>query len=87
MGSATAWIAVEPGPTLVMGTLTLLRPVGTWMMAGTVAIVGSSDVRVTTRPLAGAAVGIVKVSVWVVPIPVMVTADGEKPGVFVTNTA
>jgi hypothetical protein len=81
-----AWMPVEPTATLVTGTSTVVAPGGTNSVAGTVATDVSSDLRLNTSPLAGAGIGSVKARVWVVPIPVMVNAEGEKPGVPVIQT-
>src|ERR1700693_4170729 len=53
LGSALAWMVVEPPLTPVTGTVTLLAPAAKFTVGGTVATLGLSELRLTVRPPAG----------------------------------
>ena len=53
-GKALAWIVVVPALSPVTGTMALTPPRGIAIVAGTVATVGSAELRLTVSPAAGA---------------------------------
>jgi hypothetical protein len=76
LGSALAWMVVEPPPTPVTGTFTLVAPAAKFTVGGTVATLGLSELRLTFRPPAGADADRVR-AMFLVAVPEMDTLVGE----------
>jgi hypothetical protein len=65
VGSPLAWITVDPMPTPVTGTATLVLFAGNVTVGGTVAAAGLLELRLTVRPVAGVVPERFKVRFWV----------------------
>jgi hypothetical protein len=84
-GSALAWIVVVPIATGVTRTFSLSAPAANVTVAGTVAMVVSSELRLIVRPPSGA--GAARFSVKSSGLsPVTVAVGAEKEMVAVTRT-
>jgi hypothetical protein len=84
-GSALAWIVVVPIATGVTRTFELTAPAANVTLAGTVAMVVSSELRLIVRPPSGAGAARFNVkSSGLSPMPVVVCV--EKVMVAVTRT-
>ena len=76
LGSALAWIVVVPVATGVTRTFTLTAPAANVTVAGTVAMVASSELRLIVRPPSGAGVARFRVrSSGLSPVTVVVGAE------------
>jgi hypothetical protein len=76
LGSALAWMVVEPPLTPVTGTVTLLAPVAKFTVGGTVATLELSELRLTVRPPAGADADRVRAT-FCVAVPEMEMVAGK----------
>ena len=84
-GKALAWIVVAPTPTLVTGTVALVAFTAKVTEAGTVATPAFPELKLTVMG-AGAGTESCSARFWVVPMPVIVRADGAKLSVPLTST-
>ena len=86
LGAALAWIVVEPGFTPVTGTVTVVVLGRKVTLAGTAAIVVSSELRLMVKPSAGAGPDSVSVR-FCTAEPLIFRVCGEKLAVAVTRTS
>ena len=76
LGSALAWIVVEPPPTPVTVTFRLVTPAAKFTVEGTEATLGLSELRLTVRPPAGAGADRVR-AMFNVAVPEIDTLVGK----------
>jgi hypothetical protein len=83
-GSALAWIVAEPTPTLVTETVPVVEPAEMKVVAGTLATLGSLELKFTVRPPAGAGADRFSVSRFSLPFILVVKLASAKFRVAVT---
>ena len=85
---AVAWMTADPAPTEVTGTATVVAPVGTVTVEGTVATAVFVELSVTAKPPTGT--GKFNARLWVDPAEEKLKLEGENPYVplvaLVTST-